>query len=177
MAKEGTQLILLFHVNCVAAIVHSSEVKLGSEGVATVVLEQVPFFSGDVLFIRIFCCCPPEPEILIWYTCFLDTVYIMTSYTSLHIYGGEQYGRRDLPDWTCGTVSHRSSGYTHSHPRDGQILDDRPLSQSIEVSCNTGYQYSNCGDRTPHHTSGFLSGYLGYGCQTYIQLYLSRRVC
>lgn len=52
LAKEGTQLFLLLHVNCVAEIVHSSEVKLGSAGVATFVLEQVPFFSGDVLFIE-----------------------------------------------------------------------------------------------------------------------------
>ena len=44
LAKEGTQLFLLLHVSCVAEIVHSSEVKLGSAGVATFVLEQVPFF-------------------------------------------------------------------------------------------------------------------------------------
>ena len=100
LAKEGTKLFLLLHVSCVAEIVHSSDVKLGSAGVATFVLEQVPFFSGDVLFIRIFCCCPPETEILILYTCILDTVCIMTSYTSLHNYGGEQYGCRALPDWT-----------------------------------------------------------------------------
>ena len=44
LAKEGTKFFLLLHVSCVAEIVHSSDVKLGSAGVATFVVEQVPFF-------------------------------------------------------------------------------------------------------------------------------------
>ena len=91
LAKEGTKLFLLLHVSCVAETVHSSNVRLGSAGVATLVLEQVPLFSGDVILIGISCCCPPETEILTLDTCILDTVCITTSSTSLHSYGGEQY--------------------------------------------------------------------------------------
>ena len=126
LAKEGTKLFLLLHVSCVAETVHSSNVRLGSAGVATLVLEQVPLFSGDVILIGISCCCPPEPEILTLDTCILDTVCITTSSTSLHSYGGEQLymaaGR--YPTGRAVQYHTRYSGHTHSRSRDGQILDD-----------------------------------------------------
>jgi hypothetical protein len=105
--------------------------------------------------VRVFCRCPSETDLSFLYLCILATVYIATSFTSLQNYGGEQYGC-----WIYQTgravPSHPGySGYTHSHCRDGQMLDDCPLLQIIKVSCNTGYQHSNCGDRTPHNTSGF----------------------
>ena len=43
--RRGFNSFCYYMFNCVAGMVHSSEVKLGSAGVATFVLEQVPFFQ------------------------------------------------------------------------------------------------------------------------------------
>ena len=93
--------------NGVAGMVHSSEVNLRLAGVATFGLEQVPFFFRGRTLRPISGYCPSETKLSTLYPCIFDTVYMMTSYTSLQNYGGEQYCHRDLPDWTCGTVSHR----------------------------------------------------------------------
>ena len=169
LAKEGTQLFLLLHVSCVAEIVHSSEVKLGSAGVATFVLEQVPFFQGTYSSSEFPVAALQRPK----FWCCIHVSWTRSAlrhpppaYTTMV---GSNMAAGIYPTGRAVPYHTGYSGYTHSHSRDGQILDDWPLSQRIEVSCDTGYQYSNCGDRTPYHTSGFLAGYLGSGCQPYIQ--------
>jgi hypothetical protein len=107
LAKEWIQLMLLLHVQlcCRNGPFIWSQVRVGWG--RNFCFGTGSFFSGDVLFVRISCCCPSETELSTLYPCIFDTVYMMTSYTSLQNYGGEQYCHRDLPDWPCGTVSHR----------------------------------------------------------------------
>ena len=167
--RRGFNSFCYYMFNCVAGMVHSSEVKLGSAGVATFVLEQVPFFSEDVLFVRISGCCPSETEL---WLCIHVSLTRSTWWHPTPAYKtmvGSSIATGIYPTGRAVPCHTGYSGYTHSHCRDGPFMDDWPWLQSIEVSCNTGYQYSNCGDRTPHNTSGFLAGYLRSGCQTYIQ--------
>ena len=124
LAKEGTQLVLLLHVSCVAEIVQSSEVKLGSAGVATFVLEQVPFFSGDVLFIE-FLLLPSRDRNFDFVYMYLGHGLALRrptpAYTTMV---GSNMAARIYPTGRAVPCHTGYSGYSHSHSRDGQILDD-----------------------------------------------------
>ena len=107
LAKEGTQLFLLLHVSCVAEIVHSSEVKLGSAGVATLLWNRFLFFRGRTLHPN-FLLLPSRDRnfdvgyMYLGYGLYYDLLHQLTQLW----WGAIIYGCRALPDWTRGTVSH-----------------------------------------------------------------------
>ena len=139
--------------NCVAWMVNSSEFKLGSAGVATLfVLGTGSFFSGDVLFVRVFCCGPSETELSILHPCIFDTVYITTS-------------RLDVRYRVTQDIA-----AIHIH----MVVLDRfwMIDRCYRILRFHATQITSIPTAvTGHHKKPqvFLAGYLGSGRQTYIQ--------